>query len=345
MKLGIIFGGNSYEHEISIVSAISLKKVIPSLSVFIFMDNQHNFYNINANDMKASFFSNKTYEKNKTLEIDHFGFMEKKMIGTKAIEVDAYLNVVHGGDGEDGTLASLLDFYKIKYIGPRKEASVLSFDKYLTKLYATSLGVKTLDYVVASSGDEVKIPFDYPVIVKPTKLGSSLGVSIAKEESELEYALDIAYEYDKKALIEPFMQGVKEYNVAGYKANDLIAHSIIEEPQKEEFLDFDKKYMDFSRTEQVFKADIDEALEEALKNSFSTIYNTLFDGSLIRCDFFVIDNEVYLNEINPVPGSLSNYLFNDFNETIQALIKYLPVEHKIPVSYQYINKIRSAKGK
>jgi D-alanine-D-alanine ligase len=165
-----------------------------------------------------------------------------------------------------------------------------------------------------------------------------------REESELEYALDVAYEFDEEVLVEPFIEGVKEYNLAGLKADEFI-FSIVEEPQKEAFLDFDKKYLDFSRTSQVQEADIDSYLEENLKLAFQKVYGTLFEGALIRCDFFVVDGKVLLNEINPIPGSMANYLFSDFNSAIQRLSDTLPKSKKIPIDYQYIHSIQKAKGK
>jgi D-alanine-D-alanine ligase len=184
----------------------------------------------------------------------------------------------------------------------------------------------------------------YPVIVKPLCLGSSIGVSIVREESELEYALDVAYEFDDEVLVEPFIEGVKEYNLAGVKADEFI-FSIVEEPQKEEFLDFDKKYLDFSRTSQVQEATLDSYLEENLKLTFQKIYGKLFEGALIRCDFFVVDGKVLLNEINPIPGSMANYLFSDFSAAVKKVTNHLPKSKKIEINYQYIHSIQKAKGK
>jgi len=111
------------------------------------------------------------------------------------------------------------------------------------------------------------------------------------------------------------------------------------------FLDFEKKYMDFSRSEQVVKADIDDGLVRKLKTNFEKVYKNLFEGALIRCDFFVIDGEVYLNEINPIPGSMANYLFEDFKGALESLTGSLPHNKKAKVNYEYIHSIASAKGK
>ncbi len=103
--------------------------------------------------------------------------------------------------------------------------------------------------------------------------------------------------------------------------------------------------MDFSRSEQVLKADIDDALISKLKNNFTKVYKNMFEGSLIRCDFFVVDGEVLLNEINPIPGSMANYLFKDFSASLEALASSLPHSKRAKVNYEYIHSISAAKGK
>jgi len=237
-----------------------------------------------------------------------------------------------------------MEFFDIPFISPRIEASALSYNKLYTKFLAESLGVKTVAYEYLSKNDERKITMAYPVIIKPVRLGSSIGVSIVKSEAELDYALDVAFEFDTDVIVEPFLESVKEYNQAGTYTNEWEL-SIVEEPHKEEFLDFEKKYMDFSRDSQVLSADISDELKTKIQESFKKIYDPLFKGSIIRCDFFVVEGEVLLNEINPIPGSMANYLFSDFEGMISRLTKHLPSEQNITVDYQYIHSIQSAKGK
>ena len=345
MTLGIIFGSKSFEHEISIVSAITMKKVLKNTLEYIFIDQHRDFYHIPASKINSKLFSSGEYKKYDKLQISQGGFFKSSLFGQKKLDIDTILNLTHGGDGEDSVLASLFEFFNIPFIGPRNTACVVSCDKYITKQYASSINVKTLPCEYFHKDDKVSVE-KYPVIIKPTKLGSSIGVSIVKSADELDYALDVAFEYDDTIIIEPFINGVKEYNLAGAKiGNNEIQFSIIEEPQKEEFLDFEKKYMDFNRTQQVLKANISDELISQLKDNFIKVYNNTFDGSLIRCDFFVIDDEVYLNEINPIPGSMANYLFDDFNTLINQISKYLPKQKDIKIDYTYVNQIQSAKGK
>lgn len=345
MKLTILFGGASFEHEISIVSAITLKEKLSNFDLtFIFCDSDHTFYLIEAAKMKAVTFSKGEHKKMPVLTLTQGAFLQKSMFSKKEYN-SVVLNLIHGADGEDGTIAALLDFYSFQYIGPRVAASVFSYDKRYTKYLCEAIGVKSVRYEVMHKDEHCNITIPYPIIIKPASLGSSIGVSIVKDESELDYALDVAFEFDDTVIVEPFLEGVKEYNLAGYYANGAMHYSIVEEPHKEEFLDFEKKYMDFSRSEQVLKADISEELTLRLKTNFEKVYRGLFEGALIRCDFFVHDDEILLNEINPIPGSMANYLFEDFEASLEELSSSLPHSKRPKVTYEYIHSISQAKGK
>lgn len=344
MIVAVLFGAKSFEHEISVVSAIALKKVLKSEIVYIFCDYNRDFYLIPTDKINSKRFSSGEYLKDKPLYLKNGGFFYKKAFGEGKVSFDVMINLVHGGDGEDGKLSSMLDFFHIPYIGPRTEGSCISYNKLFTKFYAKEVGVHTLDYQMLRKDSKEPITIPFPFIVKPLCLGSSIGISIVKEASELSYALDTAFEYDNAVLIEPFMAGVKEYNLAGCKGDKFI-FSIIEEPQKEEFLDFDKKYLDFSRTKRVNEATLSIPMEEEMRGAFVKLYDPLFLGALIRCDFFVINGLVYLNEINPIPGSMANYLFDDFDSVINTLVNHLPTQVSVPKEYRYINSIQAAKGK
>ena len=345
MKLTILFGGASFEHEISIVSAITLKAKLQNFDLnFIFCDSDHRFYLIEPSKMKAITFSRGEHKKMPELTLSNGLFVQNSFFGSKKYN-STVLNLIHGADGEDGVIASILDFFNIKYIGPGKEASVFSYDKRYTKYLCEAINVQYVKYEVFHKNEHKNLQFPFPVIVKPASLGSSIGVTIVRDEGDLDYALDTAFEYDVNVLVEPFIENVKEYNLAGYMVDDKIRFSIVEEPQKEDFLDFEKKYMDFSRSEQVLKADISDELVNKLKNSFEKIYRGMFEGALIRCDFFVINDNVYLNEINPIPGSMANYLFENFELSIEELSNSLTYKKRVKVSYDYIHSISKAKGK
>jgi D-alanine-D-alanine ligase len=179
MILGIVFGSKSFEHEISIVSAITMKKVLNYELEYIFVDQYREFYHIPALKINSKLFSSGEYKKFDKLQIMQGGFFKSNLFGQKKLNIDNVLNLTHGGDGEDGVLASLFKFYKIPFIGPRVEAGVVSFDKFITKNYASSCGVKTLPCQYFNKNSDITID-KFPCIIKPTKLGSSIGVSILK---------------------------------------------------------------------------------------------------------------------------------------------------------------------
>ncbi len=220
MKITILFGAKSFEHEISIVSAIAMKKVLDMDITYIFCDYERNFYLIPTEDIKSDRFSSGRYKKDKSLSIFKGGFFIKSFTGYKKIESDIVLNLIHGQDGEDGKIASLLEFFEIDFIGPRVEASVISYNKLLTKLFAKEIGIDVLEYQTIKKGEDYEIKIAYPFIIKPLRLGSSIGISVIKSENELEYALESAFEYDDTVLIEPFVEGITEYNLAGYWARE-----------------------------------------------------------------------------------------------------------------------------
>lgn len=346
MKFAIVFGAQSFEHEISIVSAIALKKVLKSELTYIFCDNNRDFYLIPTAEITSKRFSSGVYKKDKMLTLKQGGFYYKKFFGEEKIICDVVLNLIHGADGEDGKMSALFEFFNIPYIGPRIEASCMSYNKLFTKFHAQEVGVETLTYQLLLKDDPVAIALPYPLIIKPLRLGSSIGISIVHHEEELSYALDVAFEFDNAVLVEPFIKGIQEFNLAGTYTLNGMEFSIIEEPQKEEFLDFDKKYLDFSRTKRVSEAKLSIEHQNALKEAFTKLYQPLFQGALIRCDFFIHDGTVYLNEINPIPGSMANYLFDDFECMLNSLAKTLPKSLKMPPqAYRYIHSIQAAKGK
>lgn len=228
MKTIVIFGGQSYEHEISIVSAIMLKNELDFINMFIFVDSRLDMYLISKENMTSKHFSSLDYKRDPRVRFSSGGFIREKLFGKDFIK-GVVINLIHGRSGEDGQFASLLEFYNINYLGPRVEGSVISFNRELTKLYAISRDVKVLDYDVIRSRDEYCID-DFtkklPLIVKPARLGSSIGISIVKEHKDIEYGFDTSFEFDDTLIVESFVTNIKEYNLAGCKIKDEFIFSV-----------------------------------------------------------------------------------------------------------------------
>ena len=393
MNFIVVFGGVSFEHEISIVSAIALKKELSNITHFVFIDAQNDLYLIPRESMTSKHFSLSAYKKDAKVSFTKGGFLRKGLFKSEILS-GVVINLIHGKSGEDGQIAGLLDFYQIPFIGPRIEACAISFSKELTKSYAKARGVKVLDYRIAKStlgnssltqslrefgkssfdrplvlshsdfpaqptnlaqdtriAENVVNPtnshaeFTFPCIIKPAHLGSSIGIAVAKESDDLPYALDCAFEYDSSVVIEPFIPHIREFNLAGCKVGNEFIFSIIEEVKKDEFFAFEDKYLDFQGGGKKKAANLSDEMSAKIQENFKAIYENCFEGALIRCDFFMLENEIYLNEINPIPGSLAYYLFDDFSGAIRTLAQNLPKERKIPIKYNYISKIQAQKGK
>lgn len=348
MNFIVIFGGESYEHEISIVSAITLKKELKNIAYFIFIDADNEMFLIPHNAMKSTHFSTYAYKKNTKLSFVKGGFLEQGFF-KKQILQGIVINLIHGKSGEDGQIPSILDFYNIAYIGPRIQASVISFSKELTKIYAKSLGVQVLDFQTFTKSTIKNANITFPCIIKPSHLGSSIGIAVAKDKNDLSYCLDCAFEFDESVIVEDFIPHIREFNLAGCKVKDEFIFSMIEEVKKNELFAFEDKYLDFQGSKAKQEADLSDEIKATIKAYFMKIYEDCFEGALIRCDFFMLEkdgrSEIYLNEINPIPGSLAYYLFDDISHILQQLSQNLPKKRFIPIKYHYISRIQAQKGK
>ena len=214
---------------------------------------------------------------------------------------------------------------KIPIASPPMLPSAVSIDKNFTKTVMRALKVKTLDGVVvkgATGIEEANKNISYPVIVKPNRLGSSIGVSMAKNQTELESALSYAMRFGENVLIEPCLEDFIEINCAAYReADGGVRVTECERPVgANKVLSFGDKYENGSR---VFPADIDKKIADKIKNITRKIYISMGFNGVIRIDFFVVGKEVYLNEINTVPGSLAYYLFCDTLKEFSGLLTEL----------------------
>ena len=329
-NIAVFLGGESVEHDISIitgvmtVNSIDKEKFTP---LPIYISNEGEWYT------GESLFDLDEYKKlnlkklkKVTLISGNNALYAVKGKKLKQIAVIACaLNCLHGERGEDGCLAGLLNMCKIPIASPPMLPSAVSIDKNFTKTVMRALKVKTLDGVVvkgATGIEEANKNISYPVIVKPNKLGSSIGVSRAKNEQELESALSYAMRFGENVLVEPCLEDFIEINCAAYRSADgSVRVSECERPiGASKLLSFDDKYESGSR---VFPADIDKKISDKIKNITKKIYASMGFNGVIRIDFFVVGKEVYLNEINTVPGSLAYYLFCDTLKEFSAMLTEL----------------------
>lgn len=338
----VFFGGKSPEREISIITGLlTLNSVSKEEynAIPVYVHSNGSFYT--GEQLK-----NVNYYKNfteKDLQILTFKPGEptvilKKGRKSKRVEVYSAILCMHGRGGEDGTLAGLLRLCEIPFVGPDVFSSALAIDKDFTKIVLNGLGVENVEYLRISrenffnkSNAFIKYAskkIGYPMIIKPARLGSSIGIKKIKEESELFAGLCEAFNYDDKIICEKFIEGARDINCAVYKLKNKFYVSLPEEAfHKSEILSFSDKYGGGDKTVGNSRevANLKKEKTNEIKSLAKKIYRKLDFSSIVRFDFLVTEEKIYLNEINAIPGSLAYYLFcsklSEFSALLTELIK------------------------
>lgn len=253
------------------------------------------------------------------------------------ISVDAVFPVLHGKNGEDGTVQGLLDMLEIPYVGCGLLSSAISMDKSYTKMMVNTIGIKQAPYVLLTNKqtlEEQKANMEraekelgYPMFVKPCKAGSSCGVSKAKDKSSLEWAVEEALKFDSKVLIEKAIIG-RELECAVLDAEKLVPSRIGEIVLTAEFYSYDAKYTDVtSRTDT--DPDLPDGVVERIQDAACRIFRVLDCKGLSRIDFFLEKDtgDVVFNEINTLPGftdiSMYPMLMNKVGYPLPELVEKL----------------------
>ena len=318
IKLGVIFGGQSTEHDVSIVSGSS---VIKNLN-----KEKYEIYPIYISKDGVWYHYTKDIDK---VEIFNIGEEPKEIEKIpNEMEVlkkqDVIFPVLHGLYGEDGTIQGLLELLKIPYVGCKVLASSICMDKVYAKMVFEKANIKQAKYIVLNSSNKDYIYIDeelnyvnmqtdaickmveeklgYPVFVKPSNSGSSVGVNKAENKDELIQAIEIASKYDKEILIEEGIDG-KEVECAVLGTDNPEVSCVGQILSADEFYDYDSKYKN-AESKTLIPADIDKQTEEEIRKTAVKAFKAVRGTSLARVDFFVDrkTNEVYLNEINTMPG-------------------------------------------
>ena len=259
--------------------------------------------------------------------------------------VDVVFPVLHGENGEDGAMQGLLQMAGIPYVGSNVAASAVSMDKTLTKLVADNEQIVQAQWQLVRSNElskrmndivaVIESRFAYPVFVKPAGTGSSVGVSKANDRDSLIAALQHAAKYDKKILVEEFIDG-REIEVAVMGNDSPVASICGEIDSGADFYDFDAKYVTDTSVAYI-PARIDDAVAEQVRENAVRIYTALGCRGLSRVDFFVTsENRIVFNEVNTLPGftSISMYpkLFAasgiPYSQLLDMLVKFALEEHQ-----------------
>lgn len=317
-KIAVLFGGKSTEHDVSVVSGTSVisnmnKDKYEIFPIYIDEDGKYYKYTKNIEDIKIL----KIGEKITELE-------EINNINDYLKNVDIVFPVLHGKNGEDGTIQGLLELLGVPYVGCKVLSSSMCMDKVYTKVILDKAGIEQAKsmyikkyndkyiYVhnnfneLVLSGEEligkVKEYLNFPVFIKPSNSGSSVGVNKALNENDFIEYLEYAFKYDSKVLIEEAING-REVECAVLGNEDLIVSNVGEVLAAGEFYSFDSKYKN-SESVTVIPANLDNYVIDNIKELAKKAFKACDCAGLSRIDFFVENNtnRIILNEINTLPG-------------------------------------------
>ena len=329
IRVGIIFGGRSGEHEVSFCSASSIIKAIDKdkyTVVPIGITKEGRW--ISPQDSELALRSGKIDGKNTVIllndssgkalvHIDNHQRLDK----SSALEkLDVIFPVLHGPYGEDGTVQGLLELATIPYVGAGVAASAISMDKDLMKIIFQQKNLPILKWMTIKrkewKKDKEKIlsliqnGFEYPLFVKPTNLGSSVGITKVHKKEELGEAIDLASSYDRKILIEEGLEEVREIECSVLGNDEPRASVVGEVKPAGEFYDYDSKYID-KETQLIIPADLPDGVSKEVQKIALRAFKAVDAAGMARVDFFVSkkENKIYLSEINTIPGFTSTSMY------------------------------------
>ncbi len=349
IKIAVLFGGKSVEHEISIISAVQAMRsmnrekydVVP---VYITKSNEmytgetlekiEEYSNIKGLLSKCRRVTFETDGKRTNLVKCKCKLFENRLIS----EIDLAFPIVHGTNCEDGTLHGYLKMMNLPLVGCDVTASALGMDKYYMKTVFKDNGIPVLDckcftlkeYEISSEkvANDIESAVSYPVIVKPVNLGSSVGIKKASNRQELDDALENAFNFANKILVERAVENLKEINCSVLGDCDDAEASECEEPvNSDKILSYEDKYIGGAKgsakggakggskgmasLKRKIPADITAEQREYIRTLAVNAFKCLGCNGVVRIDFMMDQKsgEIFLNEINTIPGSLSFYLW------------------------------------
>ncbi len=310
MKYGILFGGRSYEHDISVITAAEVAATLQGEAVPIYAKDG-SFYLVKS-EMDVRAFASKEV-KLREAHFERRGGKGCLVSGGRKIFLDCMILCCHGGEGEDGRFSALMEVFDIPYTASDPLASAITMDKAAAKIFFDRFGFPNAKGVFLHVGDHLEkvSSLHYPLIVKPAHLGSSIGIAVAKGESALKEAIETACEFDDDVLAEEVIEGAKELNCAAFREGENIVVSAVESPVSwHDFLTFDDKYRG-GKYKYGSDAAVEPSLEKRVQETTEEVYRALGLFGIARVDYLYDEAKdvLYLNEVNSQPGSLAYYLF------------------------------------
>lgn len=331
-KVLIVFGGKSVEHDISIITALQAMKNLPNEYEFlpVYIDKEGVWW-IADNLQDVKIYKNfKKMAKNlrqvSVIAGENSVLVKKHNRYVPYASILGVLNCCHGGIGENGSLQGLFNVSDVPQTSCGVLSSSICMDKTIMKYILIANDINTPDFFVLRKDtfqtDKMLKKVKFPVIVKPANLGSSIGISVCKNAMELDEALSLAFEFDKKVVVEKLVENLQEFNCAIFEyKNKLIVSDVNQVTNKGEIFSFDDKYLTTSSE----KHDVKNALAKKVREMTEKVYRLFDCDGVVRVDFLYdeIQKKLFVNEINTIPGSLGFYLFKDlpFKEIINTIIQ------------------------
>ncbi|MCU0536186.1 MAG: D-alanine--D-alanine ligase [Hydrococcus sp. Prado102] len=314
LKVGLLFGGRSGEHEVSINSSGAIAKALSEgdninkyevLPVYIQKDGIWQTGDI----------AQQVLESGKPLTSETNDKKQLWQFPPQVAEVNVWFPILHGPNGEDGTIQGLLALMQVPFVGSGVLGSAVGMDKIAMKMAFTQVGLPQVNYVAVNRSqiwsnpcvfpklcDEIEKTLDYPCFVKPANLGSSVGIAKVRSRTELEKALDNAASYDRRIIIEA---GVEAREVeCAVLGNDNPQASVAGEiTYDSDFYDYETKYTD-GRSQMHIPARIPDAIASQIQEMSLKAFAAVDAAGIARVDFFYVEKtgEVFINEINTMPG-------------------------------------------
>ncbi len=352
IRVGVFFGGKSVEHEVSVISGLQAYNAFDRdkyepIAIYITKDNE--LYTGEAVSDIGNYKDIPELLKKSTRvfflceqgKVELIQYPAKKFGNSVVAQIDVAFPVVHGANVEDGCLQGFLRHYNIPFAGCDVMASAVTMDKYVMKTVLKDNDIPVLDCVTlnvkeyqtdeAAALHKVENRIAYPVIVKPVNLGSSVGIKVAKDKEQLHEALEYAFTFGAKVLVERAIMNLREINCAVLGDYEEAEASECEEPiSSDEILSYEDKYMAGSKggsegmrtARRELPAVLTSERREEIRQMAVKTFQVLNCNGVSRIDFMIDQDtdKVYVNEINPIPGSLAFYLWEVLGKPYAELL-------------------------
>ena len=348
LSIGVIFGGRSLEHDLSVLTAIQAMDNIDKERyevVPIYITKDLTFYSggmLRYIDSYKDFRLIDRYAKKVNLINKNGKFILQTTGLIKRVykEIHLAFPMVHGKYTEDGSIVGYLETLGIPVVGSDIYSSSLCQDKVFTKEVLNGNDIPVVDYVYFSDSDYKLDKEDifkkieelsYPLIIKPARLGSGIGIEIVNRKEELESSIEKAMKNDERVLVEEYIADRREFNMAVLLSKGKLIGSVIEEIIKDEPCNYYDKYRKDNEDDtfkRIFPADISKTLTEEIEKTSKKTYKVLALSGVARIDY-VYDNKkkkLYVNEVNTIPNFFSHHLFDDKNIDYRELLGIMIIE-------------------